>query len=146
MNSKIVLAASWALRLVAAGILLQTLYFKFQGAEESVYIFSTLHMEPWGRIGTGVAELVTAVLLLIPRTVALGAAAAIGILSGAIFFHLTVLGIEVQGDGGLLFGLALTVSACALALLSLHRREVRAMIAFARDRWALYRAQLERTH
>ncbi len=140
MNSKLGSAASWALRLIAAGILLQTLFFKFQGAEESVYIFSTLHMEPWGRIGSGVAELVAAILLLVPRTVVLGAAASIGILSGAILSHLTILGIEVQGDGGLLFGLALTVFACSCALLGLHRDEVRAMIKLTRERLPLRKA------
>ena len=48
---------SWALRLIVAVILLQTLFFKFSAAKESVYIFSTLGMEPWGRIGSGVFEL-----------------------------------------------------------------------------------------
>jgi uncharacterized membrane protein YphA (DoxX/SURF4 family) len=64
----------WALRIVAALILLQTLFFKFSGAEESVYIFSTLGMEPWGRIGSGVLELIASVLILYPRTTFIGAA------------------------------------------------------------------------
>lgn len=97
------------LRLVVAAILLQTLYFKFTGAPESVYIFQTLGAEPWGRLSSGVAELVAAVLLLVPRTAVWGAVLSLGIISGAILSHLTLLGIEVQGDGGLLFGLAVAV-------------------------------------
>ncbi|MFO0691818.1 MAG: FAD-dependent oxidoreductase [Myxococcota bacterium] len=117
-------ALDWALRLIAAGILFQTLFFKFTAAPESVYIFSTLGLEPWGRIGSGIGELVASILLLAPQTVVLGAVLAVGIISGAIMSHLTVLGIEVQGDGGLLFGLALVVFASALALIALRRREL----------------------
>lgn len=112
---------TWVLRLVAAGIFLQTLYFKFTAAPESVYIFETVGMEPWGRYGSGVAELIAAILLLIPHTVWMGAALGIGVLAGAIFFHLTKLGIEVQGDGGLLFGLALAAFVCCAILLWLNR-------------------------
>jgi hypothetical protein len=118
------LAVSWLLQLLAAVILLQTLFFKFTGAEESVYIFSTLGMEPVGRIGSGVAELIAAVLLLVPSTVPAGAALAMGLMAGAIGSHLTVLGIEVQGDGGLLFGLALAVFASAAVVLFLRRTEI----------------------
>ena len=100
---------NWVLRLVPAIILLQTLFFKFTGAPESVYIFETLGMEPFGRIGSGVVELIAAILLLIPRTTWLGAGLGLGTISGAIFFHLTKLGIEVQGDGGILFILAIVV-------------------------------------
>ena len=46
---------SLVLRLVPAIILLQTLYFKFSAAPESVFIFEQLGLEPWGRIGLGVA-------------------------------------------------------------------------------------------
>ena len=88
---------SWTLRAIAAVILLQTLFFKFTGARESVYIFSTLGMEPWGRIGSGVAELIASILLLIPSTAAFGALMSLGVISGAIFFHLfTPLGVAVQ--------------------------------------------------
>jgi uncharacterized membrane protein YphA (DoxX/SURF4 family) len=99
----------WALRLIPAVILLQTLFFKFTGAPESVYIFETVGMEPWGRYGSGVVELIAAVMLIMPRTAGIGAVLALGTISGAIFFHLTKLGIEVKGDGGLLFYLALVV-------------------------------------
>jgi putative oxidoreductase len=114
--------ASWIARLIAAAILLQTLFFKFTGAEESVYIFQTVGMEPWGRYGSGVAELFAAALLLLPATPALGAALSIGVISGALFFHLTKLGIVVQDDGGLLFGLACAVFACSAFVLVVHRR------------------------
>jgi putative oxidoreductase len=115
---------SWILRLVAAVILLQTLFFKFTGAEESVYIFSTVGVEPWGRYGSGIVELIAAVLLLVPSTAAYGAILTVGVASGAILSHLTLLGIEVKSDGGLLFGLAVTIFVCGLALLAIHRREL----------------------
>lgn len=114
----------WAVRLVAAAILLQTLFFKFTGAEESVMIFSTLGAEPWGRYASGLAELAAALLLLVPRTAWLGAAIASGVMVGAIGSHLTVLGIEVAGDGGLLFTLAWVVLLCSLTTLVLHRRDL----------------------
>jgi len=114
---------SWTLRLVAAAILLQTLFFKFTAAPESVYIFTTLGMEPWGRIGSGIAELIAAVLLLVPATRAYGALLALAVMAGAIGSHLTRLGIEVQGDGGLLFALALIVSICSAFVLLIHRHE-----------------------
>jgi putative oxidoreductase len=115
---------SWLLQIVVAVILLQTLFFKFTGAEESIYIFTAVGAEPWGRYGSGVMELVAAVLLLIPSTVALGAALAAGVGVGAVFSHLTVLGIDVKGDGGLLFGLACVVLAGSALVLALHRREL----------------------
>lgn len=101
----------------AAIILLQTLWFKFTAAPESVYIFSTLGAEPVGRIGSGVAELIAALLLLFPRAAWIGAALVLGIMSGAIISHLTVLGVEVMGDGGTLFALAIAVAVCAAIIL-----------------------------
>lgn len=121
---KVQLALSTVLQLVAAGILLQTLFFKFTGAQESVYIFTTLGAEPWGRLASGVVELVAAVLLLCPATVAGGAALAMGVMAGALMSHLTLLGIEVQGDGGLLFALALIVFAASAGVLVLRRSEL----------------------
>jgi putative oxidoreductase len=122
MNTKTIV--SIVLRLVAAIIMLQTLYFKFTGQPESIYIFSQVGMEPWGRIGTGVAELVASVLLLIPATVALGAVLAIGIMLGAVATHLFVLGIEVQGDGGQLFLYALVVLIASVILFVMHKGQV----------------------
>jgi hypothetical protein len=115
---------SWGLQLIAAGILLQTLFFKFTGAAESVYIFSTLGVEPWGRIGSGVVELIAAVLLLVPSMTTIGAALGLALMTGAIGSHLTVLGIEVRGDGGLLFALALVVFVACAAILVLRRAEI----------------------
>ena len=104
-------------KIIAAIIMLQTLYFKFTAQPESVYIFSTLGIEPLGRIGSGIAELVASILLLIPRTSWIGAIVGIGVMAGAIASHLTILGIEVQGDGGQLFGMALiTLLCCAFVL------------------------------
>ena len=115
---------SWIVRVVAAVILLQTLYFKFSGHEDSIYIFSQLGLEPGGRIGIGILELITAVLLVITRTAGIGAILGLGIISGAIFSHLTKLGIEVQGDGGTLFYLAVAVFICCLTATILHRKEI----------------------
>jgi putative oxidoreductase len=115
---------SWVLRIGAAVILLQTLFFKFTATPESVYIFTKVGAEPYGRIGSGVVELLAAVLLLTPRFSWLGSLLALGVMAGAILSHLTVLGIEVQGDRGLLFGLALTVFAATGINLFLLRGEI----------------------
>lgn len=114
-------AITWILRLIPAVLMLQTLFFKFSAAPESVYIFTKLDMEPWGRIGIGCMELVASVLLLIPRTTPIGAFLAVGISAGAIFFHLTKLGIEVQEDGGVLFILACIVFLTSGILLIIYR-------------------------
>ena len=120
--SKTIRILSWIARCVVAAILLQTLWFKFTGAPESVYIFTTVGQEPWGRYGSGIVELLASVFLFIPGLVAVGALLAAGTMSGAIFFHLTKLGIVVQDDGGLLFALALVVLISAVFLLWTHRR------------------------
>lgn len=115
-------------RLIAALILFQTLYFKFGAAPESVYIFTTVGMEPWGRIGVGVAELVAVILLLLNRTAWLGAALALGLMVSAIGMHFTKLGIEVQGDGGYLFILAWVVALCSVYVLIADRRRILAVV------------------
>lgn len=115
---------SWILRLVAAGILLQTLFFKFTAAPESVYIFSTLGIEPFGRVGSGVAELIAAVLLLIPRTTLVGALLSCGVMFGAIASHILILGYEVQNDGGTLFILALITFICSVALVFIYKNQI----------------------
>lgn len=116
--------ASWILQAIVAVILFQTLFFKFTGAEESKYIFSTLGLEPWGRIGSGAIELISVILLMIPSTVTVGAALALGTIAGAIFSHLTRLGIVVMDDGGLLFILAVTVFVLSAAILVIRRGEI----------------------
>lgn len=125
-HSRAFVLTSWALRLILAVILLQTLFFKFSGAKESVYIFSTLGMEPWGRIGSGIVELIASILLLIPATVTVGALLALGVISGAILSHLTRLGIALPavGDHGELFALAVVVLVGSLLVLLMHRREL----------------------
>jgi hypothetical protein len=115
---------SWILQILAAGILFQTLFFKFTGAEESVYIFRTVGAEPWGRIGSGIVELIAAILLLVPATSGLGGLLSVGVISGAIVSHLTVLGLVVKDDGGLLFGLAVIVFAASLGVLIIRRHEL----------------------
>ena len=125
-HTKLFTITSWMLRGIAAVILLQTLFFKFTGARESVYIFTTLGMEPWGRIGSGVAELIASVLLLLPSTVVYGAALSLGVIAGAIFSHLTKLGIAIPAvdDHGELFALAVVVFVCSAAVLAMHRAEI----------------------
>jgi|SRR5580765_1848124 len=126
MSSKLNII-SWICRIVVAVILFQTLFFKFTGAEESKYIFSTLigpEFEAYGRIGSGVIELFAVILLLIPSKAWLGAFIALGTISGAIMSHLTMLGVVVKDDGGLLFGLAVTVFVLSTVVLVIHRREL----------------------
>ncbi len=121
------MVVSWVCRIVVAIILFQTLFFKFTGAEESKYIFSTLmgpELEAYGRIGSGVVELIAVILLLIPGTAWLGALLALGTITGAIMSHLTMLGIVVKDDGGLLFILAATVFVLSAVTLLIHRRDI----------------------
>jgi putative oxidoreductase len=113
----------WVLRIAAAAILLQTLYFKFTGHPESVALFTKLGVEPWGRIGTGVIELITGILLLLPPTVFVGAFMGIGLMAGAILSHLTVLGIESKGDGGQLFMLAIIELVLCIILAVLYKQQ-----------------------
>jgi len=124
-NSKWKTTLSWILRIAAAVIFLQTLFFKFTGAPESIYIFQTLGAEPWGRYASGAVELIASVLLLVPRTAWMGALLGLLAISGAIASHLTKLGIEVQGDGGTLFIMALIVFLCCVGVLVIHRRDVK---------------------
>ena len=132
------LVLSWACRVIAAVILLQTLFFKFTAAPESVYIFTKVAefvhgyaqflpvetVQASARIGSGVLELIASVLLLIPRIVWAGCLLAIAATAGAIISHLTFLGIVVQDDGGLLFALAIAVVCTSVIALYLHRSQV----------------------
>ena len=115
---------SWIAQIIAAVILGQTLFFKFAGAPESIYIFERLGVEPWGRYATGIFEVVAVALLLVPRTAGLGALLAIGLMLGALGSHITTLGVEVQGDGGLLFGLAVTTLVAASTVAYLRRQQI----------------------
>ncbi len=119
---------SWVLRIVAAVILLQTLYFKFSAHPESIAIFTKLGIEPWGRILTGITELITGILLLIPATAFIGAVLGMGVMSGAIASHLFVLGIESAGDGGQLFLYAIIVFVSCLVVSLLHKSQAIALL------------------
>lgn len=122
MNTKTLL--SWALRLTVAVILLQTLYFKFTAHPDSVHIFSALGIEPWGRIGLGIVELITAILILLPKTKTIGMLTSLGIILGAVFSHFLVLGINVSNDGGGLFTLAILVLLASSLYVFLHFKDV----------------------
>jgi uncharacterized membrane protein YphA (DoxX/SURF4 family) len=119
----------WACRIIAALIMLQTLYFKFTAAPESVYIFSQVGMEPEGRIATAIAELLASVLILIPRTSLIGASMALFIMIGAIATHIAIIGIEVMNDGGQLFIYALIVALASFYIIlkyTKRRKKVKA--------------------
>ncbi|MES2545440.1 MAG: DoxX family protein [Bacteroidota bacterium] len=120
----------WIIKLIAVIILLQTLYFKFTGAEESVYIFSTLGIEPYGRIGSGIVELIASILILIPRTTLIGAILGFGTMLGAIFSHIFALGIVVKNDGGTLFILALVTLICCGILIYKDRDKILGLLKF----------------
>jgi uncharacterized membrane protein YphA (DoxX/SURF4 family) len=120
MTSKLI----FALRIIVALILIQTLRFKFTGHPDSVYIFEQIGLEPVGRIAIGLVELISGILILIPRTVWLGALLTMGIIGGAIFMHITDLGIEVRGDGGVLFVTAVVTFVLATILLFIYRKQI----------------------
>lgn len=119
---------SWILRLTVAIILLQTLYFKFTAHPDSVHIFSALGVEPWGRIGTGIIELITAILILLPKTKIIGMVTSFGIILGAVLSHMLVLGINVSNDGGGLFTLAIVVLIASTLFLIIHKKELLSLI------------------
>lgn len=113
-----------ALRIIVAIILIQTLRFKFSAHPDSVYIFETVGLEPYGRIGIGILEAIAGILLLIPKTVWIGASLTLGIIGGAIMMHLTQLGIEVKNDGGVLFGTAIVTFILSAIILYLYKKDI----------------------
>ncbi|MFK7959268.1 MAG: DoxX family protein [Phycisphaerales bacterium] len=138
-HGRLATAGTWTLQLTAAAILGQTLFFKFTGAPEAVYIFETLGAEPFGRFFTGGMEAIAVLLLLIPRLSAAGAALTLGLMSGAIASHLGPLGIEVMEDGGALFAMSLLVAASAAGVLAIRRTlaiaQLRSLIQLATTRF-----------
>lgn len=112
------------LRIIVAVILLQTLRFKFTAHPDSVYIFTKIGLEPFGRIGIGILELIAGILLLMPKTIWMGALLSIGVVSGALFFHLTSLGIEVNDDKGVLFGTAIATFMLSAIILYIYRKDI----------------------
>ena len=121
MKASLIIA--WILRLLAAVIMLQTLYFKFTAHPQSVHLFTELGMEPWGRVGTGVFELIASIFILYPRTTGLGALIGAGLMAGAIFFHLTKLGIKFDGDY-VLFAYALVAFIACVLLVWIYRSQI----------------------
>ncbi len=119
----------WVMKLIATIIMLQTLYFKFSAAEESVYIFTTLGLEPYGRIGIGVLELIASILILIPKTTLYGAVLGMGLMAGALLSHLTKLGIVVEDDGGQLFIYALLVFFSCAVLVFFNRNKLLSLLS-----------------
>jgi len=115
---------SWTVQIIAALILFQTLFFKLTGAEETIYVFTKMGMEPMGRYTTAVVELIAGILLLIPSTVWLGSGLSLGVISGAIFSHFTKLGIVVLDDGGTLFIMAWVVFICSAIALYLNKSQI----------------------
>ncbi|MAB49772.1 MAG: DoxX family protein [Flavobacteriaceae bacterium] len=112
------------LRIAVAIILIQTLRFKFTAHPDSVYIFETVGLEPYGRIGIGALELIAGILLLIPKTIWAGALLTMGLIGGAILMHLTKLGIEVRGDGGVLFYTAIITFLLSTIILYYYRKDI----------------------
>jgi len=133
MNNSIKKYVSLALQLVIAAIYFQTLYFKFTAHPDSVYIFSKLGLEPYGRIGLGIIELFTAILILIPNTKIFGIIISLGVISGAIIAHLGPVGIEIQGDHGNVFYLAVTVFIISVLLLIINFKELSQFLAKIRS-------------
>ena len=121
---------TWIIKLIAVVILLQTLYFKFSGAEESIYIFTKLGIEPYGRIGSGIVELIASILILIPKTTLIGAILGLGTMFGDIFSHIFALGIVVQNDGGTLFALAIVTFICCSILIYQQRSKIPNLLKF----------------
>lgn len=113
-----------ALRIIVAVILIQTLRFKFTAHTDSVSIFEKVGLEPYGRIGIGILELIAGVLLIIPKTVWIGATLTLGVITGALFLHVTKLGIKVNNDGGILFFTAIITFTLSVIILYLHRKDV----------------------
>ncbi|MEM8547919.1 MAG: hypothetical protein AAGF46_07125 [Pseudomonadota bacterium] len=107
-------ALPWILVLIPVVVFVQSLPFKFSGAVETVHIFTTIGawfdsiglaaiggpFAQYGAYGVGIAEIIASVLLLIPATRHWGALFGLGVLSGAIFFHVfTPLGVSVKFPG-----------------------------------------------
>ncbi len=120
MNTKLFLI----IRIIIALILIQTLFFKFTAHPDSVFIFSKVGLEPHGRILIGVLELIAAILILIPKSIWVGALLSLGVISGAVIMHLTKLGIDVNNDGGKLFYMAIVVLISSVLVLWNERKKI----------------------
>lgn len=116
----------FVLKIIAAIIMMQTLFYKFSGAQESVDLFTKLagENEAYMRVGTGVLELIASVLLFIPKSIWFGAFMTIGLMSGAILGHLTKIGISHNNDGGLLFGAAIFILIVGVLVLFIEKKNI----------------------
>lgn len=112
------------IRIAIAVILIQTLRFKFTAHPDSVYIFKKVGLEPYGRIGIGILELIASILILVPKTTWLGSLAVISIIGGAILMHLTELGIDINGDNGLLFYTAIATFTLSVISLWFSKKDI----------------------
>ena len=115
---------SWICCLIAAAIMIETLFFKFSGAAESKYIFQKMGTEPWMRWVQGLWELLASIGLLWPRLKWAGGILTTGAMAAAILSHITWLGFQVQNDHGLLFGMACVTFSCGFTVLLLHRDSI----------------------
>ena len=115
---------SIVLRIIVAVILLQTLYFKSLAHPDSVYIFTQVGMEPMGRIGIGVLELIASIILFFPKRIWFGSGLAAALMTGAVIMHITMIGIEVKGDGGALFYAAIATLMLSLIILGSKKKDI----------------------
>jgi putative oxidoreductase len=115
---------TWICSLVAAGIMIETVFFKFTAAPESVYIFSKMGTEPWMRWVQGIWELLASIGLLWPRLRWAGGILTTGAMLAAILSHMTWLGYSIQGDAGLLFGMAIVTFTCGVTVMWTHRHHI----------------------
>jgi putative oxidoreductase len=124
MLTKAELFTTWVCRVVAAAIMLETLFFKFTSAPESVFIFRKMGLESWWRYGQGIWELIAAILLLSPRFGWAGGILTLSAMGAAIVSHLTILGIQIQGDHGLLFAMAIATFTSGFIVTYIHRNQI----------------------
>jgi hypothetical protein len=134
--TRLQLLATWPAALFIAGILLWYEQFKLTGNPGSVWLFTVLTdwlflagHEKAMRLGVAAAEIVASVLVVIPATRKWGAVFALGIMSGAIFFHVvSPLGIDPYQDGGRLFTEACLVWLASAFILFVHRAALAAQV------------------
>ncbi len=113
-----------ATRVVASAIFAYTAYMKFTAAPAAVYIFQRIGMEPAGRYAVGALEVITIVLMLIPKSAWRGAILGALMMFGAICMHLTIGEFNINGDSGLMFGAAIVVLACCVSILVMHKADL----------------------
>lgn len=121
MNSNFI---SWVLRIITTYIIFQIVYFKLSGDPQCIFVFEKMEIEPHGRFITGLIELVVGIFLLVPNTKLLGILGAFGAASCCLTAHFTVLGIEINNDGGQLFSMTASVFVLSIILSIIHKDEI----------------------